>query len=89
MSEIYIPKGPRKSAAEDCKDRAKVKPPCKVCGLIRAYLMFAVPLIFMVFAGVEIDWPDINMTALVGYLFLAALLLRVFWRVYVDYFKEK
>jgi len=51
--------------------------------------MFAVPLIFMVFAGVEIDWPDINMTALVGYLFLAAFLVQVAWRVYVDYYKKK
>jgi cytochrome b len=50
--------------------------------------MFAVPLIFMVFAGVEIDWPDINMTALVGYLFLIALVLRICWRVYVDYFQK-
>jgi len=88
MSEIYIPKGPRKTEV-DCKDRPKIRPPCKVCGLIRAYLMFAVPLIFMVFAGVEIDWPDINMTALVGYLFLAAFLVQVAWRVYVDYHKKK
>jgi hypothetical protein len=88
MSEIYIPKGPRKSSAADCKDRPKVRPPCKVCALIRVYLMFAVPLIFMVFAGVEIDWPDINMTALVGYLFLAALVFRICWRIYVDYYKK-
>jgi hypothetical protein len=89
MSEIYIPKGPRKPTAADCKDRPKVRPPCKVCALIRVYLMFAVPLIFMVFAGVEIDWPDINMTALVGYLFLAALVLRILWRIYVDYFQKE
>jgi len=88
MTDVYIPKGPRKPSEADCKDRSRVRPPCKVCGLIRAYLMFAVPLIFFIFAGVEIDWPDINMTALVGYVFLAALLLRICWRVYVDYFKK-
>ena len=88
MNEIYIPKGPRRQTAADCKDRPQQRPPCKVCALIRVYLMFAVPLIFMVFAGVEIDWPEINMTALVGYLFLIALVLRICWRVYVDYVQK-
>jgi membrane protein CcdC involved in cytochrome C biogenesis len=51
--------------------------------------MFAIPLIFLAFAGVKIDWPDIDMTALVGYLFLAAFLVQLAWRVYVDYVKKR
>lgn len=86
---IYIPRGPRRQDGLDCKNRSEVKRTCKVCRLIRIYLMFAIPLIFLAFAGVEIDWPDINMTAVVGYLFLAAFLLQLAWRVYVDYFKNK
>ena len=86
--EPYIPKGPRKTAI-DCASQPKVRAPCKVCALIRAYLMFAIPLIFLAFAGVKIDWPDINMTALVGYIFLAAFLVQLAWRVYVDYVKKK
>ena len=86
--EPYIPKGPRKTEI-DCANQPKVRAPCKVCALIRAYLMFAIPLIFLAFAGVKIDWPDINMTALVGYIFLAAFLVQLAWRVYVDYFKDK
>ena len=85
---VYVPKGPRKTEL-DCASRPKVKGPCKVCGLIRIYLMFAIPLIFLAFAGVDIDWPDINMTAVVGYAFLAAFLVQLAWRVYVDYFKDK
>jgi hypothetical protein len=88
VMSTYIPKGPRKPEV-DCANRPPVKGPCKVCGLIRIYLMFAIPLIFLAFAGVEIDWPDINMTAVVGYAFLAAFLVQVAWRVYVDYFKKK
>ena len=86
--EPYIPKGPRKTAI-DCASQPKVRAPCKVCALIRVYLMFAIPLIFLAFAGVKIDWPDINMTALVGYIFLAAFLVLLAWRVYVDYVKKK
>jgi membrane protein CcdC involved in cytochrome C biogenesis len=53
-------------------------------------LIFAIPLIFMSFFGIEVDWPeDINMTAMVGNLFLGAFCLLVAWRVYVDYFKKK
>jgi hypothetical protein len=85
---VYIPKGPRKPVV-DCADRPKVRAPCKVCSLIRIYLMFAIPLIFLAFAGVEIHWPDINMTAVVGYAFLVAFLVQLAWRVYVDYFKNK
>jgi hypothetical protein len=84
----YIPKGPRKTEV-DCANKPTVRAPCKVCALIRIYLMFAIPLIFLAFAGVKIDWPDIDMTALVGYLFLAAFLVQLAWRVYVDYVKKR
>lgn len=85
---VYVPKGPRKVDI-NCAERALKKPPCKVCGLIRIYLMFAIPLIFLAFAGVKIDWPDVNMTAVVGYVFLVAFLIQLVWRIYVDYFKKK
>ena len=76
-----------KAKTLDCTQR--VKPVCSVCRTIRVYLIFAIPLIFMAFAGVRIDWPDINMTAMVGNIFLGAFCLLVAWRIYVDYFKKK
>ena len=76
-----------KAKTADCRQR--VKPVCSVCRTIRVYLIFAIPLIFMAFAGVRIDWPDINMTAMVGNIFLGAFCLLVAWRIYVDYFKKK
>lgn len=85
---VLLPKGPRK-VDTNCAERALNRPPCKVRALIRIYLMFAIPLIFLVFAGVEIDWPDVNMTAVVGYVFLAAFLIQLAWRFYVDYVKKK
>ena len=85
---VYLPKGPRK-VDTNCAERALDRPHCKVCALIRVYLTFAIPLIFLAFAGVEIDWPDLDMTAVVGYLFLAAFLIQLSWRFYVDYIKKK
>ena len=74
-----------------CEERAaKPRVPCKVCRLIRVYLIFAIPLIFMSFFGIKVDWPeDINMTAVVGNVFLGGFLAMVAWRVYTDYFKKK
>ena len=74
-----------------CQERASMpRPPCKICRQIRVYLIFAIPLIFMSFFGIEVDWPeDINMTAMVGNLFLGAFCLLVAWRIYVDYFRKK
>jgi hypothetical protein len=76
-----------KAKTPDCTQR--VRPVCSVCRTIRVYLIFAIPLIFMAFAGVRIDWPDINMTAMVGNIFLGAFCLLVAWRIYVDYFRKK
>ena len=76
-----------KAKKVDCTQR--VRPVCSVCRTIRVYLIFAIPLIFMAFAGVRIDWPDINMTAMVGNIFLGAFCLLVAWRIYVDYLKKK
>jgi hypothetical protein len=77
--------------ATPCEERAgKPRPPCKVCRLVRVYLIFAIPLIFMAFFGIEVDWPeDVNMTAVVGNVFLGGFLAMVGWRVYTDYFKKK
>ena len=75
-----------KAKKVDCTQR--VRPVCSVCRTIRVYLIFAIPLIFMAFAGVRIDWPDINM-AMVGNIFLGAFCLLVAWRIYVDYLKKK
>jgi hypothetical protein len=74
-----------------CEERSgKPRPPCKVCRLVRVYLIFAIPLIFMAFFGIEVDWPeDVNMTAVVGNVFLGGFLAMVGWRVYTDYFKKK
>ena len=66
-----------------------VKPPCKVCKQIRIYLIFAIPLVFMIFGGIRLEFPEgVDMMAMVGYVFLGAFVLQVIRRVYLDYIRK-
>lgn len=66
-----------------------VKPPCKVCRQVRVYLIFAVPLVMMIFLGIRIEFPEgLDMTAVVGYAFAVLFLLQVLRRIYIDYIRK-
>lgn len=66
-----------------------VKPPCKVCRQIRIYLIFAIPLVFMIFGGIRLEFPEgVDMMSMVGYLFLGGFVLQVIRRVYLDYIRK-
>lgn len=66
-----------------------VKPPCKVCRQIRIYLIFAIPIVFMIFGGVRLEFPEgVDMMAMAGYLFLGAFVLQVIRRIYLDYIRK-
>jgi len=78
------PKPPRKPPVP-----IQVKPPCRVCRQIRVYLIFAVPLVMMIFLGIRIEFPEhLDMTAVVGYGFAAMFLLQVLRRIYLDYLRK-
>ncbi|MEY4013594.1 MAG: hypothetical protein RLZZ290_458 [Pseudomonadota bacterium] len=79
-----LPKPPRKPPAS-----LKVKPPCRVCRQVRVYLIFAVPLVVMIFLGIRVEFPeDLDMTAVVGYGFAVLFLLQVLRRIYLDYLRK-
>lgn len=65
------------------------KPPCKVCRQIRIYLIFAVPIVFMIFGGIQLEFPEgVDMMAMVGYVFMSAFVLQVIRRIYLDYIRK-
>ena len=67
-----------------------VKPPCKVCRQIRIYLIFAIPLVFMIFGGIRLEFPEgVDMMSMVGYLFLGGFVLQVIRRIYLDYIRKE
>jgi hypothetical protein len=79
---------PKASAVQRPKP-VTVKPPCKVCRQIRIYLIFAIPLVFMIFGGIRLEFPEgVDMMSMVGYLFLGGFVLQVIRRVYLDYIRK-
>jgi hypothetical protein len=85
------PKPPAKPKAPGIQRPKPVvyKPPCKVCRQIRIYLIFAVPIVFMIFGGIRLEFPEgVDMMAMVGYVFLGAFVLQVIRRIYLDYISK-
>lgn len=65
------------------------EPPCKVCRQIRIYLIFAVPIVFMIFGGIRLEFPEgVDMMAMVSSVFLGAFVLQVIRRINLDYFSK-
>ena len=65
-------------------------PDCKVCRIIRVYLMVAVPMLMMMWLQPEVRFPDgIDARAWLGYGIGIALVVMIAWRVYFDYYRKR
>jgi disulfide bond formation protein DsbB len=65
-------------------------PDCKVCRLIRVYLLVAVPVVMMMWLQPDFQIPaGIDGRAVVGYAFGIGVVLMVAYRYYVDIYKKR
>ncbi|MDC1319730.1 hypothetical protein N8Y93_03445 [Litorivicinus sp.] len=65
-------------------------PNCKVCRLIRVYLLVAVPVLMMMWIRPEFQIPaGIDGRAVVGYGFGIILVLVIVYRYYIDIYRKK
>lgn len=65
-------------------------PNCKVCRLIRVYLLVAVPVVMMMRLQPDFQIPaGIDGRAVVGYAFGIGVVLMVAYRYYVDIYKKR
>jgi len=65
-------------------------PNCKVCRLIRVYLLVAVPVVMMMWLQPNFQIPvGIDGRAVVGYAFGIGVVLMVAYRYYVDIYKKR
>jgi len=65
-------------------------PDCKVCRLIRVYVMVAVPILMMMWVQPDFHFPEgVDERAWLGYGVGIALVLMIAWRVYVDYYRGR
>lgn len=65
-------------------------PDCKVCRLIRVYLLVAVPVLMMMWMQPKFQIPaGIDGRAVIGYGMGTAVVLMVAWRYYIDIYLKK
>lgn len=65
-------------------------PDCKVCRLIRVYLLVAVPVLMMMWMQPNFQIPaGIDGRAVIGYGMGTGVVLMVAWRYYIDIYLKK
>ena len=64
------------------------KESCRICRLIRVYLLFAVPTLALFWLGVDLGVGDVDAQDLVVKVVLLVLLFSIVRRIYIDFFKS-
>jgi len=65
-------------------------PNCKVCRLIRVYLLVAVPVLMMMWIRPDFQIPaGIDGRAVIGYAFGVGVILMVAYKYYTDIYRKK
>ena len=64
------------------------KPSCRICKLIRVYLLFAIPTLALFWIGVDFGIGDIDAQDLVVKVVLLVLFCSIIRRIYIDFFRS-
>lgn len=64
------------------------KPVCRACRLIRMYLIFAVPVLFFIWAGVDFDFSEVDPRDVIVKAVFIILGVQIVRRIYLDFFKK-
>lgn len=65
-------------------------PNCKVCRLIRVYLLVAIPVLLLMVIRPEFQIPaGVDARAVVGYVFGVGVILMFTYKYYIDIYRKK
>jgi hypothetical protein len=62
--------------------------PCRICRLIRVYLLFAIPTLALFWLGIDFGVDDIDAQDLVVKVVLIVLFFSILRRIYIDFFRS-
>jgi hypothetical protein len=79
----------KKVAIQRTTGKEERKAPCRICGLIRVYLMFAIPTLALFWLGVDFGVGNIDTKDLVVKVVLIVLLFSILRRIYIDFFRSE
>tara|TARA_B100000963_G_C22498678_1_gene612692 strand:+ start:453 stop:704 length:252 start_codon:yes stop_codon:yes gene_type:complete len=67
--------------------KTEQKAPCRICRLIRVYLLFAIPTLALFWLGVDFGVGDIDVQDLIVKVVLMVLFFSIVRRIYLDFFR--
>ena len=77
----------KKVELERAAGKTVQKAPCRICRLIRVYLLFAIPTLALFWLGVDLGVGDIDAQDLVIKVVLLVLFFSIVRRIYLDFFR--
>ena len=69
-------------------EKPVAKSSCRICKLIRVYLLFAIPTLALFWIGVDFGIGDVDAQDLVVKVVLLVLFFSIIRRIYIDFFRS-
>ena len=76
----------KKVEIQRTRGKEERKAPCRICRLIRVFLMFAIPTLALFWLGVDFGVGNIDTGDLVIKVVLIVLFFSILRRIYIDFF---
>jgi hypothetical protein len=78
----------KKVEIERVSGQTEKKAPCRICKLIRVYLLFAIPTLALFWLGVDFGVENVDAQDLVVKVVLFVLFFSIIRRIYIDFFRS-
>lgn len=78
----------KKVEIERVSGKLEKKAPCRICKLIRVYLLFAIPTLALFWLGVDFGVENVDAQDLVVKVVLFVLFFSIVRRIYIDFFRS-
>tara|TARA_B100000902_G_scaffold331144_1_gene328436 strand:- start:293 stop:547 length:255 start_codon:yes stop_codon:yes gene_type:complete len=78
----------KKAEIQKASSKTEKEAPCRICRLIRVYLLFAIPTLALFWLGFDFGVGDIDAQDLVVKVVLLVLIFSILRRVYLDFFRS-
>ena len=78
----------KKVEIQEALGKPTKQPVCRICRLIRVYLLFAVPTLALFWLGVDFGIGDLDAQDLVVKVVLLVLFFSIVRRIYIDFFRS-
>ena len=79
----------KKVEVQKVSEKGGKKGPCRICRLIRVYLLFAIPTLALFWLGVDFRVGNVDVQDLLIKVVLIVLFFSILRRIYIDFFRSE